>query len=109
MPAAHDYQTFSDQRGSILIMLSTTRSSRRRYSLTCSRGGLYMGEALTARRTETQLRLATLKAHLGASAPRAVGKACIYITGSFARGQASAHRCLDFFIAGIGTRNTRAL
>src|SRR5713226_3280643 len=109
MPAAHDCQTFSDQRGSILIMLSTTRSSRRRYSLTCSSGGLYMGEVLTARRTETQSRLAKLKAHLGASAPRAEGKACIYITGSFGRGEASAHSDLDLFIVGLGTRNNRAL
>ncbi len=68
-----------------------------------------MGEVLTARRTETQSRLAKLKAHLGASAPRAEGKACIYITGSFGRGEASAHSDLDLFIVGLGTRNNRAL
>jgi predicted nucleotidyltransferase len=68
-----------------------------------------MGEVLAARRTETQSRLTKLKAQLGESATRAEGKACIYITGSFGRGEASAHSDLDLFIVGLGTRDDRAL
>jgi predicted nucleotidyltransferase len=68
-----------------------------------------MGEVLAARRTETQSRLAKLQTHLQDAAHRAEGRACVYITGSFGRGEASKYSDLDLFIVGLGSREHRAL
>jgi predicted nucleotidyltransferase len=37
------------------------------------------------------------------------GKACVYVTGSFARGEASSHSDLDLFIVGKGEGEGRDL
>ncbi len=68
-----------------------------------------MGEVLAARRGETQSRLADLKGRLEDSTRIASGKACVYITGSFGRGEASAHSDLDLFIVGLGCPDNPAL
>jgi predicted nucleotidyltransferase len=52
------------------------------------------------RRAETKQRLAGLEEHLTDAARRLAGKACVYLTGSFARGEASQHSDLDLFIVG---------
>lgn len=58
-----------------------------------------MGE-LARRRHETDLRLDELRKRLTAAEALAAGKACAYATGSFGRGEASAHSDLDIFILG---------
>lgn len=68
-----------------------------------------MGEVLRARRIEAQSRLTKLKDRLQDAARRAEGKACVYITGSFGRGEASKYSDLDLFIVGLGTKKDRAL
>jgi hypothetical protein len=59
-----------------------------------------MGDLLGSRRAETDARLDTLRGKLGGCVERLAGKACVYLTGSFGRGEASAHSDLDLFIAG---------
>ena len=58
-----------------------------------------MGE-LADRRAMTANRLSTLIAELKAAEGLARGKACVYATGSFGRGEASSHSDLDLFIVG---------
>lgn len=58
-----------------------------------------MGE-LAERRAKTADRLSSLIAHLKRAEELAKGKACVYVTGSFGRGEASAHSDLDLFLAG---------
>jgi hypothetical protein len=58
-----------------------------------------LGE-LADRRASTADRLATLIAELKAAEDLARGKACVYATGSFGRGEASSHSDLDLFIVG---------
>jgi hypothetical protein len=55
---------------------------------------------LDKRRSETTNRLETLRGKLGAAATVAKDRACVYVTGSFGRGEASSHSDLDLFIAG---------
>lgn len=52
--------------------------------------------------------LAKLQKHLEDAARRAGRRACVYITGSFGRGEASKYSDLDLFIVGLGKRK-RAL
>lgn len=59
-----------------------------------------MGVILENRRSRTAERVETLKADLQISKGLAEGKACVYATGSFARGEASAYSDLDLFIVG---------
>lgn len=59
-----------------------------------------MGEILEQRRTATAERIARFRESLPLSNQLADGKACIYATGSFARGEASVHSDLDLFIVG---------
>jgi predicted nucleotidyltransferase len=61
-----------------------------------------MGVLLDARRKLSSRRLSELKKRLAVSERIAAGKACIYVTGSFARGEASPHSDLDLFIVGRG-------
>jgi predicted nucleotidyltransferase len=68
-----------------------------------------MGEVLEARRNETQSRLTKLRTRLRDAALRAEGKACVYITGSFGRGEASKYSDLDLFIVGLGSPGKRTL
>lgn len=68
---------------------------------------------LPERRTQTQTRLETLRGGLKAAEALANGKACVYATGSFGRGEASSYSDLDLFILGKnnidGTRQLKRL
>lgn len=71
-----------------------------------------MGDYLNQRRESATRRLQALKAQLGEQ-PEARGVACVYVTGSFGRGEAGTHSDIDLFIAGSadedGTRRFSAL
>ena len=64
-----------------------------------------MGATLQTRRSETEKRLATLREELGDAAEICEGKACVYATGSFARGEAHKRSDLDLFILGQEQRS----
>ena len=68
-----------------------------------------MGAVLDQRRMETDRRFSELKAHLGYAATLCQGKACVYATGSFARGEAHGTSDLDLFIVGQGSKAKRDL
>lgn len=68
-----------------------------------------MGETLKARRQETTQRIGELRDHLQEAEALCSGKACVYMTGSFARGEAHRSSDLDLFIVGQGTRDKREL
>ena len=68
-----------------------------------------MSDYLVGRRSGTEARLADIRGDLKAAERRADGRACVYLTGSFARGEAGEHSDLDLFILGKGTRDERAL
>lgn len=68
-----------------------------------------MADYLTSRRGATDARLERLRHDLQAAQTIAGDRACVYLTGSFARGEASAHSDLDLFIMGKGTEEKRAL
>ena len=59
-----------------------------------------MGELLDARRKQTEERLAALSRAVADGEQLTHGRACVYLTGSFARGEASKHSDLDLFIVG---------
>jgi len=59
-----------------------------------------MGELLDTRRRRTSERLSELRAAVAAGEALVRGRACVYLTGSFARGEASDHSDLDLFIVG---------
>jgi hypothetical protein len=61
-----------------------------------------LGE-LSNRRSQADGRLKALRAKLKSAEDIAAGKACVYATGSFGRGEASAHSDLDLFIVGKST------
>jgi predicted nucleotidyltransferase len=63
-----------------------------------------LGE-LADRRVQTNERLKTLQEILKPAEKISADKACVYATGSFGRGEASAHSDLDLFI--VGKRNGR--
>ena len=58
-----------------------------------------MGE-LSERRSQTADRIKDLRARLTDAETMASGRACVYMTGSFGRGEASRHSDLDLFIVG---------
>jgi predicted nucleotidyltransferase len=58
-----------------------------------------VGELLD-RRAQTSNRVDKLRADLADAEALATGKACVYVTGSFGRGEASQHSDLDLFILG---------
>ena len=62
-----------------------------------------MGDLLVQRRTGTTERIKELQNKLTDAAKLCADKACIYATGSFARGEASQYSDLDVFIVGKGT------
>lgn len=68
-----------------------------------------MGELLNRRRRETQSRIRKLRTKLNDAETRCVGKACVYATGSYGRGEASRHSDLDLFIVGHGSTKEPAL
>lgn len=53
---------------------------------------------MEARRAETAERILRLKGGLGEAARLCEGKACVYMTGSYARGESSARSDLDLFL-----------
>ena len=83
----------------ILIMLLMMRLSRRR-SLPMSSSGTVDSMELDSRRNWTRGRIKGLQRNLQAAADMAADKACVYMTGSFGRGEASVHSDLDLFILG---------
>lgn len=58
-----------------------------------------MGE-LSNRRAQTEERINTLREKLREAENIAAGKACVYVTGSYGRGEASKYSDLDLFIVG---------
>jgi len=64
---------------------------------------------LEHRRDKVKSRLETLQEELKKAEELAKGKACVYSTGSFGRGEASVHSDLDLFIVGRGTKEERHL
>jgi predicted nucleotidyltransferase len=69
-----------------------------------------MAKVLEARRASNGARLESLRGDLAAAEAIAGSNACVYLTGSFARGEASDNSDLDLFIVGKGDdENTRLL
>jgi predicted nucleotidyltransferase len=68
-----------------------------------------MGEILDRRRVETAKRIEALRGELPRAAELCGENACVYMTGSFGRGEASQHSDLDLFIVGQGTLDAPAL
>lgn len=68
---------------------------------------------LEERRRHVDSRLTALRAALTSGDVDLEGKACVYVTGSFGRGEASLHSDLDLFIVGLtegdGAGNPRRL
>jgi predicted nucleotidyltransferase len=64
-----------------------------------------VGEYLDGRRGKTAERLTALQQQLSEAATLAAGKACVYVTGSFGRGESSEHSDLDLFIVGLPIDN----
>jgi predicted nucleotidyltransferase len=62
-----------------------------------------MGEILDRRRLETAKRIEALRGELPRAAQLCGETACVYMTGSFGRGEASTHSDLDLFIVGQGS------
>ena len=61
-----------------------------------------MGELLNRRRKETAERIKSLRDALADAEALCGDRACVYVTGSFGRGETSPHSDLDLFIAGRG-------
>jgi len=79
---------------------------------TCLSGKVFVGELLDGRREATKARIAKLQEDLQEAERLCAGNACVYATGSFARGEASQHSDLDLFIVGQmkdGKRSLRRL
>ena len=68
-----------------------------------------MTNLLSTRRDEVQSRLAAINKQLADARSLVEGKACVYLTGSFGRGEASQYSDLDLFIVGKGDEENRAL
>ena len=64
---------------------------------------------LENRRDKVESRLRTLREKLQKVERLARDKACVYLTGSFGRGEASAHSDLDLFIVGREAEGKRVL
>src|SRR6266849_4014533 len=81
-------------------MLLMMRQNRLKYLQTSLSGTGAMGELLDRRRSETNERIEALRKHLLRGEQIAGENACVYMTGSFGRGEASRYSDLDLFIAG---------
>lgn len=68
-----------------------------------------MGEILAARRRNADSRLLQLRQQLKRAQEIAADKVCVYVTGSFGRGEASSHSDLDIFIVGKSDSDKRRL
>jgi hypothetical protein len=67
-----------------------------------SSNGKAEANELSNRRAQTAARIETLRGKLVEAEKLASGKACVYATGSFGRGEASQYSDLDLFIVGKG-------
>lgn len=85
------------------------QSSRPKSSQTCLSGKVFVGELLYRRRKRTQARINELRTELWEAEQLCQGQACVYATGSFARGEASEHSDLDLFIVGQTKDDKRLL
>jgi hypothetical protein len=83
--------------------------NKRRSLSNSSNGTLIVKAVLDKRRKLTKDRFGQLQALLSDAATLIDGKACVYATGSFARGEASEFSDLDLFIVGLGTKEDRLL
>jgi predicted nucleotidyltransferase len=72
-------------------------------------GGARLGELLNLRREQTATRFEKLRQELGNTEELCADTACVYATGSFARGEANQHSDLDLFIVGKVKGDKRAL
>jgi predicted nucleotidyltransferase len=68
-----------------------------------------VGEILERRRKETDERIAQLRLKLEAAEKLCSNVACVYMTGSFSRGEASHYSDLDLFIVGKTANDKRSL
>jgi len=68
-----------------------------------------VGEILEKRREQARSRIQALRAELGRAQQLCGDSACVYITGSFGRGEAASHSDLDLFIVGQGTSEKPSL
>lgn len=68
-----------------------------------------MGEILNRRRQDTEKRIENLRQELKEAGKLCGDGACVYVTGSFGRGEAGQHSDLDLFIVSQGTRKKPAL
>jgi predicted nucleotidyltransferase len=68
-----------------------------------------MGVILDARRARTRERFEALAGSLAESETRLLDKACVYATGSVARGEVGEHSDLDLFIVGYSEGKVRKL
>src|SRR5215469_6098100 len=75
------------------------QSSKRRFLRTFLNGRERVGE-FSDRRSQTDEGIDELRERLTAAESIADGKACVYMTGSFGRREASRHSDLDLFILG---------
>lgn len=64
-----------------------------------------MGELLDRRRSQTVKRTQELQGQLTDAEKLVADRACVYMTGSFGRGEAGEHCDLDLFIAGRDDNN----
>src|SRR5262249_13348291 len=93
-----------DRRGHTHITLSKMPSNRRRFLPRCFCGREIVPELLRQRRNHASRRINELLAELRSAESLCRDKACAYITGSVARGEATSHSDLDVFIVSKGTR-----
>jgi predicted nucleotidyltransferase len=68
-----------------------------------------VGELLERRRKETAERIAKLRLELKEAEELCSNAACVYMTGSFSRGEANRYSDLDIFIVGKGEKGNRSL
>ncbi len=68
-----------------------------------------MGETLERRRKETDERIAKLRLELKEAEKLCSNLACVYMTGSFSRGEANRYSDLDLFIVGKTANDKRSL
>src|SRR5277367_5502265 len=89
----------SDQIVRIHITRLATQSSKRKFLRIFLSGREGVAE-LSNRRSQTSQRIEQLRSRLTAAEEIAAGKACVYMTGSFGRCEASEFSDLDLFILG---------
>jgi predicted nucleotidyltransferase len=68
-----------------------------------------MGQLLVQRRSEATSRIERLQSELKNAEGLCQGKACVYLTGSVARGEATPHSDLDIFIVSKGSSSDPGL